>query len=287
MGEIFNVTPGRRLWAVKESGEIREMASRNQMQADLMYPEGEDSSFVEAPVDWNPEGVEFGRMGQLKSSFPPEARERPWRNVLYSDSSNEPEEAFGLGGGKQGMFHDPNSEEAFLSDGTASLRFKTPPRPKAVQPQARPTLLSRAEPSSTSQDPYLKYDPAMQRMFFYDGANTHEYEARNKVVDDPTDDKEQAPIEGGYYSPEVGLKEIPKNPSYGHGKTYIDTKEPRRRHIHGGGSSLADPYAPRQGWRPTYGCIRMQNEDIKDLWGKIKSYENTTGKDIPFNVERR
>jgi hypothetical protein len=279
MDNVFNVSPGKRLWAVKESGKIREMESRHRMQADLMYPEGENSSFVEAPVDWNPEGVEFGRMGQLKGAFPPEARERSSRNVLYPDAGDAQEDGLVFGRGEQGMFHDLASEEAFLSDGNSSLRFKTSPRPEAAQPQPRTTLLS--------QEPYLKYDPAMQRMFFYDGANTHEYEARNKVVDNPDDDKEQAPIEGGYYSSEVGLREIPKNPSYGHGKAYIDTKDLRRRHIHGGGSSLPDPYAPRQGWRPTYGCIRMQNEDIQNLWGKIKSYNDTTGKDVPFQVERR
>lgn len=31
--------------------------------------------------------------------------------------------------------------------------------------------------------------------------------------------------------------------------------------IHGGGSGLADPFAPLQGWEWTLGCIRMQNVD--------------------------
>lgn len=31
--------------------------------------------------------------------------------------------------------------------------------------------------------------------------------------------------------------------------------------IHGGGSGLANPYARRQGWKPTHGCLRVQNED--------------------------
>lgn len=30
---------------------------------------------------------------------------------------------------------------------------------------------------------------------------------------------------------------------------------------HGGGSGLANPYAPYQGWVPTLGCLRMQNAD--------------------------
>ena len=158
-----------------------------------MYPEGEASSFVEAPREWSPEGVELGRMGQLKGSFPPEARERPWRNVLYPDADGEQMGGPALGRGGQGMFHDPNFGEVFLSDGKASLRFKTAPQPKAAQFQPRPTLLSQGSP-----EPYLKYDPAMQRMFFFDGQNKYEYEARNKVVDNPNDDKVQTPIEGGY-----------------------------------------------------------------------------------------
>lgn len=52
-------------------------------------------------------------------------------------------------------------------------------------------------------------------------------------------------------------------PSYG--TFYITTGDPRARDIHGGGSSLPDPYAPRQGWRCTYGCLRMQNEDGEAL----------------------
>jgi hypothetical protein len=32
--------------------------------------------------------------------------------------------------------------------------------------------------------------------------------------------------------------------------------------IHGGGSGLADPMVPHQGWVPTHGCLRMQNADL-------------------------
>lgn len=31
---------------------------------------------------------------------------------------------------------------------------------------------------------------------------------------------------------------------------------------HSGGSGLPDPFAPQQGWRPTHGCWRSQNEDL-------------------------
>jgi len=31
--------------------------------------------------------------------------------------------------------------------------------------------------------------------------------------------------------------------------------------IHGGGSDLPDPMAPKQGWENTHGCLRVQNAD--------------------------
>lgn len=34
---------------------------------------------------------------------------------------------------------------------------------------------------------------------------------------------------------------------------------------HGGGSGAIDPLAKRQGWIPTLGCIRLQNEDVIKL----------------------
>jgi L,D-transpeptidase catalytic domain len=35
--------------------------------------------------------------------------------------------------------------------------------------------------------------------------------------------------------------------------------------IHGGGSGLADSFAPQQGWQITEGCFRLQNEDLAAL----------------------
>ncbi|WP_241230419.1 hypothetical protein, partial [Escherichia coli] len=46
----------------------------------------------------------------------------------------------------------------------------------------------------------------------------------------------------------------------------------RIRWLHGGGSSLRDPYAPRQGWKPTMGCTRAQNEDVDELCKKVTSW---------------
>lgn len=56
---------------------------------------------------------------------------------------------------------------------------------------------------------------------------------------------------------------VEQGPAYG--TFYIRTGDPRGRDIHGGGSSLPDPYAPYQGWRCTYGCLRMQNHDGEQL----------------------
>lgn len=45
--------------------------------------------------------------------------------------------------------------------------------------------------------------------------------------------------------------------------------------IHGGGSGLADPFAPRQGWVITLGCLRMQNEDLAKVADSVNyTYEH-------------
>lgn len=40
--------------------------------------------------------------------------------------------------------------------------------------------------------------------------------------------------------------------------------------IHGGGSGLGDPFAPRQGWVETEGCFRLQNVDLAILVGHLQ-----------------
>lgn len=67
-------------------------------------------------------------------------------------------------------------------------------------------------------------------------------------------------------------------PAYG--TFYIETGDYRERDIHGGGSDLPDPFAPRQGWEPTYGCLRMQNEDGEELSKLILS----AGNSVPLTV---
>lgn len=47
--------------------------------------------------------------------------------------------------------------------------------------------------------------------------------------------------------------------------------------IHGGGSGLRSPYAERQGWQLTHGCVRCQNQDLDALVGLILSARRAGG----------
>ena len=72
---------------------------------------------------------------------------------------------------------------------------------------------------------------------------------------------------------------------YGPNGAYIDTGDPRGRDLHGGGSCprIPDPYAPRQGWCPTLGCTRLQNEDIQALGDAIEDFQRRhPGVPIPY-----
>jgi len=66
-----------------------------------------------------------------------------------------------------------------------------------------------------------------------------------------------------------------------YGNFYIDTGDCRGRDIHGGGSGLKDPYLSQQGWRPTYGCLRMQNGDGQALSELMIEH----GNNIPLHVQ--
>lgn len=68
-----------------------------------------------------------------------------------------------------------------------------------------------------------------------------------------------------------------------YGSFYITTGDYRGRDIHGGGSGLPDPYAARQGWVPTWGCLRMQNEDGIELCGLINEAQDA-GVEVSLHV---
>src|SRR6266851_1232877 len=48
--------------------------------------------------------------------------------------------------------------------------------------------------------------------------------------------------------------------------------------IHGGGSGLALPFAPCQGWQITHGCWRLQNEDLDKLARCVSQWASMGGK---------
>lgn len=68
-----------------------------------------------------------------------------------------------------------------------------------------------------------------------------------------------------------------------YGTFYITTGDYRGRDIHGGGSGLPDPYAPYQGWVPTWGCLRMQNADGEELSNLITE-ANDAGQEVALIV---
>ncbi|GAB6460163.1 RHS repeat-associated core domain-containing protein [Lysobacter enzymogenes] len=63
----------------------------------------------------------------------------------------------------------------------------------------------------------------------------------------------------------------------------LKTDDSRGRWLHGGGSGLPDPLAPRQGWRPAVGCTRLQNEDVQELVNRVREYKaKNPGKKVPY-----
>ncbi len=129
----------------------------------------------------------------------------------------------------------------------------------------------------------LQFDPTTNTISFYNDSTTVTYEARNDVTAGRT------PINPDFHSNDVFPRTIAPSRSYGPGdNTYIDTEHPKGKDIHGGGncSDVADPYADEQGWCPTWGCMRMQNEDIRALSNKILEYKNANPqKQVPFSVQ--
>ena len=88
----------------------------------------------------------------------------------------------------------------------------------------------------------------------------------------------------------------PPEPAYGTYFTPIDddaSGDMAKHHrdgigIHGGGSDLADPFAPRQGWEWTFGCLRLQNEDNEQFvrsvaW--IQSHGGTVYLDVVWDTQ--
>jgi len=126
------------------------------------------------------------------------------------------------------------------------------------------------------------YSRVDQRIYVLDdgGAVLVSYEARNEFF--PGENEHGEPHESlpiGEYV--LTAEEYPAEDNDAFGSGYIDTGDKRGRVFHGGGSGLDAPRAPRQGWYPTLGCIRMQNEDCEDLSRRIIE----AGNEVPLTVQ--
>ncbi len=94
----------------------------------------------------------------------------------------------------------------------------------------------------------------------------------------------QAGAADPYTSPDVNwIAEGTNSRAYGPDGAYIDTGDRRGRDIHGGGSALPRPFDARQGWTPTLGCTRGQNEDITQLGRAIDAFKRANpGVQVPY-----
>lgn len=111
----------------------------------------------------------------------------------------------------------------------------------------------------------LEYIRANKTITYYrdDGSN-YSYECRCDIEDGVSDSgevRETLPL-GNYIT---NAEPYPGENSKSFGNFYIVTGDSRGRDIHGGGSGCPDPFADYQGWRVTYGCLRMQNIDGQEL----------------------
>jgi RHS repeat-associated protein len=127
-------------------------------------------------------------------------------------------------------------------------RQAQPTRPLASQPQHR--IVTYMDMGIT-----VYYDSK--------GTAVAVFDSRNDVTS-----KAKPGADGPYFSRNVTPSEGPHhNRARAYGPNDILTTDDvsRGRWLHGGGSRLANPLADRQGWAPTLGCTRLQNEDIQTL----------------------
>ena len=112
--------------------------------------------------------------------------------------------------------------------------------------------------------------------------NSESYESRSDVskrsapgADDPYQSSDTYPVKGPLHN---------NAKAYGPNSAIL-TNDTRGRWLHGGGSGLANPSAPRQGWKPTLGCTRLQNEDIEKLANNIRNFK-TQHPNTPVSYQR-
>lgn len=125
----------------------------------------------------------------------------------------------------------------------------------------------------------LVYSRKDQMIYLVEGDSVKGWECRNDFVQDPSSENVQESLPLGSYT--VSADEPPAQNNAPYGTFYITTGDPRGRDIHGGGSGCEDPLADRQGWCPTYGCLRMQNADGQELSRLIID----AGNSVPLTVQ--
>ncbi len=100
---------------------------------------------------------------------------------------------------------------------------------------------------------------------------------RNKVTK-----SSKSGADGNYSTDDIKVISV-KSKAFGPKGAYINTSDPRKRHIHGGGSGSDNPFADYQGWYPTYGCTRGQNKDVIELGKRILEFrKNYPEVKIPY-----
>jgi RHS repeat-associated protein len=113
------------------------------------------------------------------------------------------------------------------------------------------------------------------------GTNAGEWPSKNDVskralpgADGPYESNDTYPTGGPY-----------KNNAKAFGPNDIlKTNDARGRWLHGGGTGLPDPSAPEQGWKPTLGCTRMQNNDIQELVNRVRDFKEIfPGASVPYS----
>lgn len=116
----------------------------------------------------------------------------------------------------------------------------------------------------------LQYIRSKQRLYTMDdlGQVIKDYECRSAIVpgyNGAGQERECLPNGNYTVSADYPGMDLAAEQGAAYGTFYIHTGDSRYRDIHGGGSGLADPFAPYQGWVPTYGCLRMQNADGEEV----------------------
>jgi RHS repeat-associated protein len=112
--------------------------------------------------------------------------------------------------------------------------------------------------------------------------NFESYESRNEVskrsapgADAPYESADTFPVKGPLHNNPI---------AYGPNSVILTMDYARGRWLHGGGTGLPDPLAPRQGWKPTLGCTRLQNQDIEKLANNIRGFKaRHPGTPVPYH----